>query len=253
MHAMEHALLLLCGMKKKASLLLALGLLNLSALAACDGPDACDDTPYTSYCEGNVRWGCVAYNDGDDFNWIHEPCDGACVTVRDGLAICALDAEPDAFCPSDDWKRVCDGSTLNMCQYGYVEAAEDCGAPELCNAEVGRCVLDPEPHPACPEQGWTHVCDGDDNIECFDGYVVAAAPCGPNLCQVSSMNGAGWCVLDDEPDPRCVSLLEQGLDQSMICDGNTLVFCVNDLLRKTEDCGAKSCVHQAGRAYPGCR
>lgn len=141
---------------------------------------------------------------------------------------CVIDYEdPDR--PFDEDRRVWSTKT---CASGYlcVEASERNEAGANGRFTNPSCVLAGEKHPACGD-GIHRACDGDQELECADGFVDAHGTC--TNCEIGS-NGFSTC--DASNGRTC-----EGADQ---CPPGLECLLVGELNRCTKTCecpGGSTC------------
>lgn len=246
----------------------------LAALPACG--NHCADHKVGEYsCEGNTLVGCYMDDTGDLSTEIS--CGSQfCRSPTPGQAFCAVRPDPDPACPASGTRTVCeaDGHVAD-CSGGYIQKEYwGCGAPDLCISDRTYnpfCALSSQPDPHCPQppagstaDAFQFVCgDAGHLVGCQNGYAVSDKDCGgADLCHApqpampATFDNEPICIVSGSPDPRCAAFITppfQGADihKKTGCDGTLLLFCTDDFLDETSDCGAKGCVATAGFASCG--
>ena len=202
-------------------------IIALAPLAACDGGKVC--TVGESRCDGLVAQNCLEGYPGEIY-WSYDDCEeaGHCVITDDDQALCAYAPTPDPACAGDLTGLVCDEGVQVECELGYRAGEVDCGAPDLCRTDVGYgvCLLLPDPDPLCDDgTGFDRACDGDQAVECYDGWRVGAQDCGaPELCAMLDVDSA-FCTTSAEPDPRCDGITDNLDPEANFCEGDKHLIC----------------------------
>jgi hypothetical protein len=228
----------------------------LAVVPACGGHCIDHDVGEFS-CDGNTLVGCSKDDSGSvstEFN-----CGAQfCRSPTPGTALCALHPDPDPACPASGTRTVCEADgRLADCYAGYIRTEySSCGSPALCISDVSDnafCALSSQPDPHCPQppagstaDAFQSVC-GDPGrlLDCRNGYVISDKDCGgADLCHTPepATGDAAICVASGSPDPRCAAIVPTlGTHTRMGCDGTLLLWCSDDFLISSSDCGAKGC------------
>lgn len=216
----------------------------LSALGACNENGGLQCHEGEAVCTGNVARTCARGYPGET-SWYVEECDSDeyCVVSESGSdALCSLSLEQDPLCVVEG-APVCAGAVMLECYAGYRVSEWDCGEPELCREDLGfgTCLVRPDPDPLCRPESFDHLCDGDLNVSCLDGWRIEEQDCGPGLCYpLSDVYTA--CVLSTDPDPRCAGIDSPAAREGNFCEGDTHLWCDPESgLMATEECDPDSC------------
>ena len=212
-------------------------------------------------CDGNSAMNCIA-SEGD-FVWKNDVCGALQCKVTSYGALCVVNTTPDPGCDAKD-TPFCDGTTVTICQAGYATATHDCasgasagvsgltdnlGVGPYCVTPKARalCAIDPEPSRVCNKDDFASVlCDGNDNVQCEQGYETSRTDCGAGFCKPVAAN---FCAQANDPDPGCST---DDL-RSTFCEGDSVVQCFETYRVSTTDCAVgKKCIDTPNSDCPGC-
>jgi hypothetical protein len=206
------------------------------------GFEACDDSTYTSHCEGTMQVECydgaVHYNDCSRL----DPLYGDAICVEDGGY---LDCASARTCDPASSPPVCHGNTLEMCVDGTVMMVDctltgaSCGElmPGL-DYCIGRGA-------ACTEEGST-TCEGTTVVRCLGGR-EARFDCA------SRLGSEFTCFQDVDGDASCAARGTQCDPEANAdsCDATSVDYCRWGYLDSV-DCtalGYATCAEEAGAAW----
>ena len=223
----------------------ATGCLDVAADECTWGETVCrDGNIFECDDDGNLagRSGCCA-------------ADETCVQTQnaDGThrrAACSTTGFPDARCEGVDYRRICVGSMLLMCQWGFSSDEIQC---------ADMCLVDSDGIAACAVAatdarcaGFTNPtsrgCDGDVLYECHDGILVYERSCAAlgATCRPGEFELA-YCGLGAGTDPRC------GSWPFALCDGNRALSCTPDGAMAIDPCDANETCRSPGDHAAWCQ
>jgi hypothetical protein len=211
----------------------------------------------TSVCEGNTVKTCVESHDEIFANppyWETSKCDVACATIA-GSGTCVATASPVAAC-AHDGNNCRDGGIID-CLGGYVLSSTSCELGLRCADTMcgPMCVRETVPEPRCnpnaasPPPDSSSFCDGNEEVTCQCGFVLARDSCGAGQCK--SIGSETQCLSSSTTDPRCG---DPAAESSGFCDGNVARSCWYGFVVGSADCGTGQCIVDAqlgaGCQYP---
>lgn len=163
-------------------------------------------------------------------------CGSACGPSGSGEGICEPDSTQDCTClgTGDPGVRICalDGMTWSSCDCRGDAGAGDGGGGDGSAVDSGP-AADGEVVTFCSTRADGTWCEADELVSCLSGVESQRAAC-PYGCDDSAAGGSHACA---EPNPNfCVGLLN-----GLWCDGDDLVYCLNDVVDSRETC-ANGCL-----------
>jgi hypothetical protein len=158
-------------------------------------------------CENNRAEVCQSQETGDGsiYVWSRTDCgEGSCQLSREAqpFPFCTIGKQPDARCALASESSLCEGNVLLGCHDGFLVSSTDCsggpseiisgpaaGTPAFCVTAHGSafCAAEEQPNPLCAkDDGYGRACDGNDMLQCLDGYLMDRSTCpAPGTCATS--------------------------------------------------------------------
>ncbi len=137
----------------------------------------------------------------------------------------------------DNWREYCDLRDDGEVSDPPVWHREDDCGEDVCKEVPGVeafCALGEDVDPRCGGRSEA-VCDGQQRVNCTQGYATTIADCTSGYCV--KFDGGALC----SPEPLPNEICPPG-EYATACDGNTLLTCSHGYATTREDCSDENCV-----------